>query len=327
MNSTPLSVVDLVLQANGQQPARLQLLLLAVEVEILHPHLRRPLDVLVEFRDREAALLVHALLVRRPHHLRIDEDALHLVVVLLRQVHGDDALGHADLDGGEPDAGRLVHGLEHVGDELLHLRVDLLDRFGDEPQPLVGEDQDVAQRHAARCKRSPEIGQCSGRSAAAAQCPWRLTALQASLIFCSLFVLMVRIAVEWASMTDNSFHPGRRGAGRPWPRWRSWPRSSSLAVRKMRRADAEAAEQRMAELARLQVETAVRHRRDARHAGRPAGGAASRRQRAARFGDASSQPVDDRDPPAHRRQPAEAQRAARGDRRRAEEHHRARHRR
>ena len=56
------------------------------------------------------------------------------------------------------------------------------------------------------------------------------------------------------------------------------------AIRKMRRADAEAAEKRMAELARLQVETSARLERDARHAGRPAGGAAPRRERAARFG-------------------------------------------
>ena len=27
-----------------------------------------------------------------------------------------------------------------------------LHRLGDQPQPLVGEDEDVAQRHGARCK-------------------------------------------------------------------------------------------------------------------------------------------------------------------------------
>jgi hypothetical protein len=64
-----------------------------------------------------------------------------------RGVHDDDALGHADLDGGEADAGRLVHGLEHVLDQEPQLRVDLLRRFGDQPQPLVGQDDDVAQRH------------------------------------------------------------------------------------------------------------------------------------------------------------------------------------
>ena len=83
-----------------------------------------------------------------------------LVLVLLRQVHGDDALGHAHLNGGEPDAGGLVHGLEHVLDQLLHLRVDLLDRFGDEPQPLVGDDEDVAQRHARDVSGWPKSVNC-----------------------------------------------------------------------------------------------------------------------------------------------------------------------
>ena len=68
-------------------------------------------------------------------------------LVLLGEVHGHDALRHADLDRRQPDAGRVVHGLEHVLDQRADLGVDLLDRLGDEPQPLVGQDEDVAQRH------------------------------------------------------------------------------------------------------------------------------------------------------------------------------------
>src|SRR5688572_7666928 len=56
-----VEVVDLVLDAAGQEPGGLELLLLAGEVEILHPHLCRSLDILVEFRDREAAFLVRDL--------------------------------------------------------------------------------------------------------------------------------------------------------------------------------------------------------------------------------------------------------------------------
>src|SRR5438445_12781207 len=44
-----VEVVDLVLQAGGEEAVRLQLLRLAVDIEILHPHLRGPLDLLVEF--------------------------------------------------------------------------------------------------------------------------------------------------------------------------------------------------------------------------------------------------------------------------------------
>src|SRR5262245_41026887 len=39
-----VEMIDLVLQAGGKEPARLQLLLAAIDVEILDPHLRGPLD-------------------------------------------------------------------------------------------------------------------------------------------------------------------------------------------------------------------------------------------------------------------------------------------
>ena len=62
--------------------------------------------------------------------------------------------GDADLDGGKPDAGRVVHGLEHVVDQLAEVGVDALDRLGNEPQPLVGKLDDLAHRHGRRFKRA-----------------------------------------------------------------------------------------------------------------------------------------------------------------------------
>src|SRR5438876_8863207 len=46
-------------------------------------------DLLVEFRDRQAALLVGRLLLRGPKDLRIDEDQRLLRLVLLGEVQGD----------------------------------------------------------------------------------------------------------------------------------------------------------------------------------------------------------------------------------------------
>ena len=54
-----------------------------------------------------------------------------------------------DLDRSEPDAGRVVHGLEHVVDQLPDLRRDLVDRFGHEPEPPVRQDDDFLEGHAA----------------------------------------------------------------------------------------------------------------------------------------------------------------------------------
>ena len=70
----------------------------------LHLHLRGPLDLLVVFRDRQAAFLVGALLLRGPDDLRIDEHLRLLRLVLLGGVDGDDALRHADLNRREADA-------------------------------------------------------------------------------------------------------------------------------------------------------------------------------------------------------------------------------
>ena len=53
----------------------------------------------------------------------------------------------ADLDRGKADAGRVVHGLEHVLDQLPGRSVDLGDRLGNLPQPLVRQNENVPQRH------------------------------------------------------------------------------------------------------------------------------------------------------------------------------------
>src|SRR5262245_8245922 len=67
-----VEVVDLVLQAGGEQPVRLDLMRLAVEIREANLHERRPLDLLVQFGNRQAAFLVDVELLRAPDDLRID---------------------------------------------------------------------------------------------------------------------------------------------------------------------------------------------------------------------------------------------------------------
>ena len=64
----------------------------------------------------------------------------------------------------KPDAGRVVHGLEHVLDELADAGVDFLHRFGYLPQPLVRQNENVAQRHGGDVSGRPGIGQCRRRA-------------------------------------------------------------------------------------------------------------------------------------------------------------------
>ena len=55
--------------------------------------------------------------------------------------------GNADLDRRKPDTGRGIHRFEHVLDQRAQRLVDGLDRLGFQPQPLIGNDQDVANSH------------------------------------------------------------------------------------------------------------------------------------------------------------------------------------
>ena len=80
-----------------------------------------------------------------------DRLALRIFRILrLLQVDHQQADRHADLDRGEADAGRVVHRLEHVGDERLQLVVERLHRLGNLPQD--------ADRASHRCGEWPWSG-------------------------------------------------------------------------------------------------------------------------------------------------------------------------
>ena len=68
-----VEMVDLMLQRRRQQALGEHFPRLALAVEKARAHLRRPLDLFVIFRDRQAALLVDRPLVGRPEDLGIDE--------------------------------------------------------------------------------------------------------------------------------------------------------------------------------------------------------------------------------------------------------------
>jgi len=88
------------------------------------------------------------------------------VLVALGEVHGDQPQRLRDLDGCQADPGRGIHGLEHVVGEFADFRRHLLDRFGDQPQLLVRQDDDFSDCHdfskylGGRFKRLICRGQC-----------------------------------------------------------------------------------------------------------------------------------------------------------------------
>jgi hypothetical protein len=72
-------------------------------------------------------------------------------VLLLRHVDHHEALVHVDLAGGEADAGRGIHGLEHVIDQALECRRGnscRVNRPGHGAQAWIGEFEDGQLGHA-----------------------------------------------------------------------------------------------------------------------------------------------------------------------------------
>src|SRR5205823_11084140 len=93
----------------------------AVEVDAGETHLLGPRDVPPEVGDREATLVVDPL-VPGIVQLGVDGDVRPLADV----VH-EEALLHAHLVGGQTDARRLVHGLDHPVDKSPKSVVDVGD--------------------------------------------------------------------------------------------------------------------------------------------------------------------------------------------------------
>ena len=72
-----------------------------------------------------------------------------ILVLRLLEVDHQQPDRNADLHRREADAGRLVHRLEHVGDERLQLVVERLHRLGDLPEDGIGGLIDAANGHGA----------------------------------------------------------------------------------------------------------------------------------------------------------------------------------
>jgi hypothetical protein len=66
---------------------------------------------------------------------------------LLHAVQHDKALGDTDLRRGQADAGRVIHGLQHVVGQPAKFVAEVGDRFSDLLEPRIGVNED-RQFHA-----------------------------------------------------------------------------------------------------------------------------------------------------------------------------------
>src|SRR6516165_2449027 len=156
-------MIDFMLDAGRVNPLGILLVHLAVEVGKAHAHPRRPFDLLVEFGNRQTALLVDRGFLRRGQDFRVDENPrprVNLAVLFLfREIHGDQPHRLPDLDCRKTNAWSGVHGLEHIVGEPANFGRHLLDGPGDEPQLLVGQDDDFTDGHGGRFKAATNWGQ------------------------------------------------------------------------------------------------------------------------------------------------------------------------
>ena len=124
------------LDADGQQAIGLDLARRALGIERAHLHPLGALDAVVDAGHRQAAFVAFHALVAGPQQLGVDQH--QALVAFFRHVDHDQALVHVDLGGGQADALGLVHGLEHVVDQLAQGGIDRGDGLGHLVQAGVG---------------------------------------------------------------------------------------------------------------------------------------------------------------------------------------------
>ena len=122
-----VQVIDLVLDAGGEQFVRFYFEGVAVPVQGINPHSGRAFHLLVEPGHRQAAFFVGRQLIGEWGDLRVD---VHLgLVALFGQIHHQQALVHVHLSGRQADAGGVVHGFDHVVDQFAKLVIYLFHRL------------------------------------------------------------------------------------------------------------------------------------------------------------------------------------------------------
>src|SRR5579885_3294261 len=128
-----VEVVDLVLEDAGQPILGVDGAAFAGQVEPLHAYANGALDVAVQRRQAEAALLAQGGLGRLSRQHGIEQDVLALLVA-----DDDQTLGDPDLGRRQAHAGRLIHRLKHIRGQLADGAVDAPNRSRFAPEHWGG---------------------------------------------------------------------------------------------------------------------------------------------------------------------------------------------
>ena len=120
------------LNTNRKQPAGFQLKRVAVTINGPDHAVLNPWNIFIKTRNRETTFLHFLKLAVENVHFGVNEHPW--LTLVFGQVHNNDLPVHVDLGGRKANAGRIVHGLEHVVDQLAGLVGYLVHRLGDGAQ-------------------------------------------------------------------------------------------------------------------------------------------------------------------------------------------------
>ena len=157
-------MVHLVLETRRHQAVHFRIMRNAIGIEPGRPDPRRAIDIGIEFGNRKTAFVIDRQIVGRPGDDRVDEhlriadpfDRFRRFLAFglgcigvggTLQIDDEDAVRHADLDRRQPDPRRIVHGLQHVGDQCAVRISDGVDGPGNNAQPRIGCFDDVENGH------------------------------------------------------------------------------------------------------------------------------------------------------------------------------------
>lgn len=134
----PMQMVYFMLEDNGKPVFGGDLLGLSGQILKGNRDLFETLNIGGEIHDAQAALFVN-LMAFMADNPGIDQDQNLLFFILSAHINNNQLNGFTNLRRGKPYAGRVVHGLHHVFDQVFEVWGKISDRFGLPAKEGVGK--------------------------------------------------------------------------------------------------------------------------------------------------------------------------------------------
>src|SRR5271154_2649358 len=153
-----IEMIDLMAESPRQQSFAAHFEFLAGSILRAHRHILRSHHVAAEARNREAAFFL-ALLAFHMNDVRIRANQFGLGILAQRYVNHRQPQRNANLRRGESHARGRIHGLKHIGDQLLQLLIKSFYRLAGRFQPRRAELHNWMNHLAITIRSRISVGQ------------------------------------------------------------------------------------------------------------------------------------------------------------------------